>query len=84
MNEQITPDERQEFERRIEQYRREAAASQSEAAIYRRLLERIYEAANEASAQKNVHLLHTITGLHGFKIPDEHDLKQFGRDMWHG
>ncbi len=83
MSERITPDERQEFERRIEQSRREAAASQSEAAVYRRLLEEIYKAANEASAQKNVNLLHTMTHLHHFDIPSEHDLKQYGRDMWH-
>ncbi|MCA1556252.1 MAG: hypothetical protein LC747_06135 [Acidobacteria bacterium] len=50
--------------------------------VYRKLLEELYEAADQAIQKKDLGLLHQITGKLAFwYVPSEHDVKQWGRDF---
>jgi hypothetical protein len=51
-------------------------------AVYRRFLEELYEAADRAIKERNLELLHLITGKLAFwYVPSESDVKQWGKDF---
>lgn len=53
-------------------------------AVYRRMLEELYEAADQAIQKKDLELLHKITGKLAFwYVPTENDVKQWGKDFLH-
>lgn len=53
-------------------------------AVYRSLLEELYEAADQAIQKKDIGLLHTITGKLAFwYVPSEDDVRQWGKDFLH-
>ena len=54
------------------------------AAVYRDLLEELYNAADQAIQQKDLDLLNKITGKLAFwYVPEESDVKQWGKDFLH-
>jgi hypothetical protein len=53
-------------------------------AVYRDLLEELYNAADQAIQKKDLDLLHRITGKLAFwSVPTEGDVKQWGKDFLH-
>lgn len=53
-------------------------------AVYRSMLEELYEAADQAIQKKDLDLLHRITGKLAFwYVPTETDVKQWGKDFLH-
>jgi hypothetical protein len=53
-------------------------------AVYRDLLEELYNAADQAIQKKDLELLHKITGKLAFwYVPGESDVKQWGKDFLH-
>jgi hypothetical protein len=51
-------------------------------AVYRDLLEELYEAADQAIQKQELALLHKITGKLAFwYVPSESDVKQWGKDF---
>lgn len=52
-----------------------------EAAVYRKLLEDLYKAADEAIKNKSLDSLHEITGRHSFLVPSESDVTRWGKDF---
>jgi hypothetical protein len=53
-------------------------------AVYRSLLEELYEAADQAIQKNDLALLHKITGKWAFwYVPAERDVKQWGKDFLH-
>jgi hypothetical protein len=53
-------------------------------AVYRRMLEELYEAADQAIQKNQLALLHEITGKLAFwYVPAESDVKQWGKDFLH-
>jgi len=53
-------------------------------AVYRSMLEELYEAADQAIQKKDLELLYRITGKLAFwYVPAEHDVKQWGKDFLH-
>ena len=53
-------------------------------AVYRDLLEELYNAADQAIQKKDLQLLHMITGKLAFwSVPTEGDVKQWGKDFLH-
>lgn len=53
-------------------------------AVYRDLLEELYDAADQAIQKKDLELLHKITGKLAFwYVPAEGDVKQWGKDFLH-
>ncbi|MFY9621417.1 MAG: hypothetical protein WAM70_11595 [Pyrinomonadaceae bacterium] len=52
--------------------------------VYRRFLEELYEAADQAIQKRDLELLHKITGKLAFwYVPTENDVKQWGKDFLH-
>jgi len=53
-------------------------------AVYRSMLEELYEAADQAIQKKDIELLYKITGKLAFwYVPSERDVKQWGKDFLH-
>jgi hypothetical protein len=53
-------------------------------AVYRSMLEELYEAADQAIQEKDLQLLYKITGKLAFwYVPGESDVKQWGKDFLH-
>lgn len=53
-------------------------------AVYRSMLEELYEAADQAIQKKDLELLYKITGKLAFwYVPGESDVKQWGKDFLH-
>src|SRR5205085_63278 len=51
-------------------------------AVYRSMLEELYEAADQAIQKKDLELLYRITGKLAFwYVPSESDVKQWGKDF---
>ena len=73
--------EREKLLERVRKAEQVANESQAEAAVYRDLLEDCYKAATQASQTGDVRFLHTITRLHLFHVPDERDVKEWGKNF---
>jgi hypothetical protein len=76
-----TQKERDELLERVRKAEKFANECLAEVVVYRKLLENCYKAATKASESGNVSFLHTVMGLHLFNIPDDDDVKEWGRDF---
>lgn len=82
-NEEIQK-EREELLERVRKSEQVANESQAEAAVYRKLLEDLYKAADQAITHKNLALLHEITNRHTFfEVPSNRDVKEWGKYFLH-
>lgn len=76
--------EREELLERVRKAEQGANESQAEAAVYREFLEELYKAADQAIAQEDLKLLHTITGKLTFLyMPNECHVKEWGKLFLH-
>ena len=84
MSEAEWREEREKLLERSRKFEQIAAESQSEAAIYRKMLEECWKAAAEALKNENLNLLYEITGKFSFDwMPSEHEGKQWGKLFLH-
>jgi DNA-binding transcriptional MerR regulator len=73
-------EDREHLEERLREHERIALESQAEAAVYRDMLQDCYKAAAQALADKDLSLLHKMTGKLDFNwMPSGDNVKEWGK-----
>jgi len=75
--------EREELLERVRTADQMVNEIQAEAAVYRKLLEDCYRAAQTATEKNDVDYLNKILHLHIFRVPSEDEVKRLGKYFLH-